>query len=119
MASRWLDAARYADTRGYQGGHERSMWRWRDWFIDAFTRNLPFDQFTREQLAGDLLPGATRDQKVASGFNRCNITSNEGGSIDDEYLVLYARERTETTAQVWLGLTAGCAVCHDHKFDPI
>lgn len=115
----WLDAARYADTHGIHFDNYREMWSYRDWVIRAFNRNMPFDQFTVEQLAGDLLPNATLDQIVASGFNRCNITTNEGGVIPEEYLVLYTRDRTETVAQVWLGTTANCSTCHDHKFDPL
>ena len=119
MAVRWLEAARYADTNGYQSDGIRHMWRWRDWVIDAFNRNLGFHRFTIEQLAGDLLEGATRDQIVATGFNRNHRTSAEGGSIDEELRVEYVADRVETTSTVWMGLTVGCARCHDHKYDPI
>ena len=119
MAVRWLEAARYADTNGYQSDGIRQMWRWRDWVIDAFNRNLGFHRFTIEQLAGDLLEGATRDQIVATGFNRNHRTSAEGGSIDEELRVEYVADRVETTSTVWMGLTVGCARCHDHKYDPI
>ena len=95
------------------------MWRWRDWVIDAYNRNMPFDRFTIEQLAGDLLPGATLDQQIATGFNRNHRGNAEGGIIPEEYAVEYVVDRVETTATVWLGLTIGCARCHDHKFDPI
>jgi len=119
MASRWLDAARYADTNGYQSDGIRYMWRWRDWVIEAYNRNLPFDQFTIEQLAGDLLPNPTLDQRIATGFNRNHRGNAEGGIIPEEYAVEYVVDRVDTTATVWLGLTMGCARCHDHKYDPI
>jgi mono/diheme cytochrome c family protein len=119
MAVRWLDAARYADTNGYQTDAERYMWRWRDWVINAFNQNMPFDKFTVEQIAGDLLPGATLDQKIATGFNRNHRGNGEGGIIPEEYAVEYVVDRVDTTSTVWLGLTMGCARCHDHKYDPI
>ena len=118
MAIRWLDAARYADTNGYQTDAERHMWRWRDWVIDAFNRNMPFDRFTVEQIAGDLLPNATLDQKIATGFNRNHRGNSEGGIVPEEYLVEYAVDRVETMSTVFLGLTVGCARCHNHKYDP-
>ncbi len=119
MAVDWLDAARYADTNGYFGDKPRQMWLWRDWVIQAFNQNLPYDQFTIEQLAGDLLPNPTLQQRIATGFNRNHVANNETGIIDEEYRIEYVFDRVDTTMSVWMGLTAGCAQCHDHKFDPI
>ncbi|MFK7768084.1 MAG: PSD1 and planctomycete cytochrome C domain-containing protein [Mariniblastus sp.] len=119
MAKRWLDLARYADTSGYQYDKERTMWVWRDWVINAYNENKPFDQFTVEQLAGDLIPNATDQQILATGFNRNHPITIEGGVIDEEYRTEYVIDRLNTTTTVWLGLTVACARCHDHKFDPI
>jgi hypothetical protein len=119
LAVGWLDAARYADTHGYFGDKPRQMWLWRDWVINAFNANQPFDEFTIEQLAGDLLPEATIRQRIATGFNRNHMANNETGIIDEEFRVEYVVDRVNTTMATWLGLTAGCAQCHDHKFDPI
>jgi hypothetical protein len=119
MAMDWLDGARFADTNGFQNDFERSMWPWRDWVIAAFNKNLPFDRFVIEQIAGDMLPGATLEQKIATGFNRNNRTVTEAGSIDEEWHVENIVDRIETTTMVFLGLTMGCARCHDHKYDPI
>jgi len=119
MTIRWLDAARYADTNGYQTDGPRDMWRWRDWVLEAFHQNMPFDQFTIEQLAGDLLPDATLDQRVATGFNRNHRGNAEGGIVPEEFQVEYVVDRVDTTFTVWQGLTMGCARCHSHKFDPL
>jgi hypothetical protein len=119
MAHYWLDAARYADTNGYQYDTHRDMWPWRDWVINAYNRNLPFDRFTIEQLAGDLLTDATLDQKIATGFNRNHPITIEGGVIDEEYRTEYVIDRVTTTAQVWMGMSFLCARCHDHKYDPV
>ena len=119
MALPWLDAARYADTGGYQGDIRKTQWPWRDWVIEALNQNMPFDQFTIEQLAGDLLPNPTDDQRLATAFNRNHRINDEGGIIPEEFLVEYVADRVETTSTVWMGLTVGCARCHDHKYDPI
>lgn len=118
MTIRWLDASRYADTNGYQTDADRIMWRWRDWVIDAYRANMPFDRFITEQIAGDLLPGATRAQRIATGFQRNHRGNSEGGIVPEEYLVEYAADRVETMSTVFLGLTLGCSRCHNHKYDP-
>lgn len=118
MALDWLDAARYADTNGYHIDNGRDMTRWREWVIDAFHKNKRFDEFTIEQLAGDLLPGATLSQKVASGFNRNHMINFEGGAIPEEYHAAYIVDRVNTTSTIWMGLTLACTQCHDHKYDP-
>jgi mono/diheme cytochrome c family protein len=119
MAVRWLDLARYADSNGFQSDTKREMWHWRDWVIQAFNDNKPFDQFTIEQLAGDMLPGAARDQIVATGFNRNHRLNGEGGRIVEEWHAETVIDRVETTGLTWMALTLGCCRCHDHKYDPI
>ncbi len=119
MASEWLDIARYADTFGYQSDVERPVWPWRDWVIDSFNTNLPYDEFATWQIAGDLLPNATREQQLATAFQRLHRQTNEGGSVEAEMRLEYVADRTETFATAFLGLTIGCARCHDHKFDPV
>ena len=118
QAAEWLDLARYADTSGYQNDAPREIWKWRDWVLSAFNANMPFDQFTIEQLAGDLLPSPTLAQKVATGFNRNHPTNSEAGEEEDEYRSAYVVDRVNTTATVFLGVTLACAQCHDHKYDP-
>jgi hypothetical protein len=118
MAARWLDAARYADSNGYQSDGERDMYRWRDWVLEAYRNNMPFDQFTIEQIAGDQLPNASLSQRIATGFLRNHRGNGEGGIIPEEYLAEYAADRVETVSTVWLGTTIGCARCHNHKYDP-
>ena len=119
MALHWLDLARYADTNGYSIDGGRHMWIWRDWVIDAFNDNMPFDAFVTEQLAGDLMPEASVAQRVATGFHRNHMITHEGGTIPEENLTNYVADRVKTTGEVFLGLTLACAQCHDHKYDPI
>jgi hypothetical protein len=119
QARHWLDLARYADSNGYEQDGDRSMWPWRDWVIDAFNADLPFDQFTIQQFAGDLLPDATLEERLATGFHRNTMTNQEGGTDAEEFRVAAVVDRVNTTGEVWLGTTMGCAQCHDHKYDPI
>src|SRR5258708_7539943 len=118
MAVPWLDEARYADTVGYHGDQKQRVFPFRDYVIDSFNRNKPFDEFTIEQIAGDLLPNATAEQRVASGFNRLNMMTREGGAQPGEYMAKYAADRVRTIGTTWLGSTLGCCECHDHKYDP-
>src|SRR5206468_122842 len=119
MAVDWLDLARYADTHGYQMDRYRSMWPWRDWVVRAFNRNLPFNDFVTWQIAGDLLPNPTREQRLATAFNRLHMQNEEGGIVEEEFRVAYVVDRVDTFGTAFLGLTFECCRCHDHKFDPI
>ena len=119
MTAEWLDAARYADTHGFNNDSMRSMWRWRDWVIDAFNHNLPYSEFITRQLAGDLLPEPTLEDRIATGFGRNHVINSEGGIIDEEYRVEYVADRVRTLGMTWLGLTMECSRCHDHKYDPV
>lgn len=118
LARHWLDSARYADTHGIHIDNYRAIWPYRDWVVRAFHENMPWDEFTKEQIAGDLMENPSLDQTVATGFNRCLATTGEGGAIPEEYDAIYAKDRVDTVGAIWLGLTASCASCHDHKFDP-
>ena len=118
-ARMWLDLARYADTKGYEKDRHRDIWSYRDWVIDALNRDMPYDQFTTEQLAGDLLPDPTPDQLVATAFHRNTMSNDEGGTDNEEFRVAAVKDRVDLTVQVWMGLTMGCAKCHSHKYDPI
>lgn len=115
----WLDLARYADTKGYEKDNPREIWRYRDWVIRAFNQDMPYDEFTTEQLAGDLLPGATIEQRLATAMHRNTLTNEEGGTDDEEFRVAAVKDRVDTTIQVWMGVTMGCAKCHSHKYDPV
>ena len=119
QARHWLDLARYADSNGYTIDGKRSIWPWRDWLINAFNKDMPFDQFTIDQLAGDMLPGATKEQMVATGFHRNTSFNEEGGTNPEQFRVERTVDRTNATGTVWLGLSVGCAQCHTHKYDPI
>ena len=118
MAAHWMDLVRYADTAGYHSDNHQEISAYRDYVIDAFNKNIPFDQFTVEQLAGDLLPRPNLNQRIASGYNRLLQTTAEGGAQEKEYIAIYAADRVRNVSSVWMGATLGCAQCHDHKFDP-
>ena len=119
MAADWMDVARYADTHGYQDDFERTMWPWRDWVIHAFDKNMPYNDFVTYQLAGDLIPDATKESLLATGFNRNHKITAEGGVIPEEYRIEYVEDRTNTFSTAFLGMTMECARCHDHKYDPL